>query len=53
MKLKAFEAHYSFGYFKSNHMKNGSVVKKLSPKNPGVSIKLFHTVYMENISSDT
>ena len=45
MKLKAFEAHYSCGHFKPNNIKNGSVVKKLSWKNLGVSIKLFYTVY--------
>ena len=51
MKLKAFEAHYSCGHFKPNNIKNGSVVKKLSWKNLGVSIKLFYTVYMDTSST--
>ena len=51
MKLKAFEAHYSCGHFKPNNIKNGSVVKKLSWKNLGVSIKLFYTVYNRPPSS--
>ena len=44
MKLKAFEAHYSCGHFKPNNIKNGSLVKKLSPKNLGVSNEVGDTV---------
>ena len=44
MKLKAFEAHTSYGYFAPKNIKNGSVVKKLSPKNLGVSNELWDTV---------
>ena len=46
MKLKAFEAHFSCGHFAPKNFKNSSVVKKLSPKNRGVGIKLVDTVYM-------
>ena len=45
MKLKAFEAHFFCGHFAPKNFKNGSVVKKLSPKNLGVGIKLVDTVY--------
>ena len=47
MKLKAFEAHFSCGHFAPKNFKNGSVVKKLSPKNRGVGIKLVDTVYVQ------
>ena len=46
MKLKAFEADYSCGHFAPKNFKIGSVVKKLSPKNRGVGVKLVDTVYM-------
>ena len=45
MKLKAFEADYSCGHFAPKNFKIGSVVKKLSPKNRGVGVKLSDTVY--------
>ena len=48
MKLEAFEAHASCGYFAPNDMKNGSVDKKLSSKNQN-----FHWprgyIYLKNI----
>ena len=47
MKLKAFEAHFSCGHFAPKNFKIGSVVKKLSPKNHGVGVKLVDTVYIE------
>ena len=46
MKLKAFEAHFSCGHFAPKNVKIGSVVKKLSPKNRGVGIKLADRVYI-------
>ena len=48
MKLKAFEAHNSCGHFAPKNFKIGSVVKKLSPKNRGVGIKLLDTVYLRS-----
>ena len=45
MKLKAFEAHNSCGHFAPKNIKNGSVVKKLSPKTLGVSNEVGDTVY--------
>ena len=45
MNYKAFEAHYSCGHFKPNNIKNGSLVKKLSPKDLGVSNEVWDTVY--------
>ena len=50
MKLKAFEADYSCGHFAPKNFKIGSVVKKLSPKNRGVGIKLLDTVYIIKFS---
>ena len=47
MKLKAFEAHFSCGHFAPKNFKIGSVVKKLSPKNRGVGVKLVDTVYKQ------
>ena len=44
MKLKTFEADYSCGHFAPKNFKIGSVVKKLSPKNRGVGVKLLDTV---------
>ena len=46
MKLKAFEADYSCSFFAPKNFKIGSVVKKLSPKNRGVGVKLVDTVYI-------
>ena len=47
MKLKTSEAHNSCGHFGSKNIKNGSVVKKLFPKNLGVSNELWDTVYLK------
>ena len=38
MILNVFEAHYSYANFAPNNIENGPLRKKLSPKNPGVSI---------------
>ena len=50
MKLKAFEAQFSCRDFVSKNFKNCSVVKKLSPKNHGVDIKVADRVYEYNPS---
>ena len=49
MKLEAFEAHGSCGYFAPNNIKIGSAVKKLSQKNLGVSNEFGDTVTLLGI----
>ena len=49
MKLKAFEADYSCSFFAPKNFKIGSVVKKLSPKNRGVGVKLVDIVLKQNV----
>ena len=53
MKLKTFEAYASCGHFAPNYIEIGSVVKKLSPKNLGVSNEVRDTVYNSTYLSST
>ena len=49
MKLEAFEAYGSCGYFAPKIIKTYEVFKKLSPKNRRVAIKFVNTVYYRDL----
>ena len=48
MILDAFDAQTTGAFNAPKNIKNGQELEELSPKNLGVSIKLFYTVYYTN-----